>query len=53
MVEITTRDFGSNPKGAALTNEEVDTNFLNLQAGIEEAKADAEAQALALAIALG
>lgn len=53
MVELTTRDFGPNPKGAALTNEEVDSNFLNLNEGLDQVQQEASDVALVMSIALG
>jgi len=57
MVDITTRVLGDAPKNAPLTNQEVDTNFINLKDGVEQVEASIEGVAgdvaLVLAIALG
>lgn len=37
MVAITTRVSGGAPKGSALTNAEIDANFINLNAGLAAA----------------
>jgi len=57
MAELTTRVLGDSPKNAPLTNQEVDTNFLNLDAELTQVNNSIEPiasdVALVLAIALG
>lgn len=57
MIDLTTRVLGDTPKNAPLTNQEVDTNFLNLKEGVEQVEASIDGIAgdiaLVLAIALG
>jgi hypothetical protein len=57
MIEITTRVLGTAPKNAPLTNQEVDTNFIQLKEGVEQVEASIDGiagdVALVLAIALG
>jgi hypothetical protein len=56
-IPLTTRVLGPDPKNSPLTNNEVDTNFLNLKSGVQTVEASIEPiandVALVLAIALG
>ncbi len=57
MAELTTRVLGVAPKGAPLTNAEVDQNFLSLNTHLEQTEQSIEPiasdVALVLSIALG
>ena len=53
MVEITTREVGDTAKNAALTNAEVDQNFINLNTGLDDVQQEARDVALVMSIALG
>jgi len=56
-IPLTTRVLGPDPKNSPLTNDEMDTNFLNLKSGVETVESSVDTiagdVALVLAIALG